>query len=262
VSRLLGGPRDPWPSRVYHSRCYAVYVWQSSLEVTVKFKLCHFVLDSLVFKCCTITIVVCVSADNSTTTMSFITQPTLPTTRPAYRRPAHPPRTLASHPRRPSVSLAAAASHPKPKPTVAAVPTGKPLRTSKTTEKLVLLPSAPQTKPLVPPLGIAYPGAPEDDVLLGYETDAGPVREYKSAAERMSKEQREKAGYKRITAYCVAEGIKMKLLAGFLKREHNVQPRVFDEAMYVVSVPSMCIFQGCLASLDPAPYASYRAANC
>ena len=72
--------------------------------------------------------------------------------------------------------------------------------------------------------------------MLGYETDAGLVREYKSAAERMSKAQREKAGYKRITAYCLAEGLKMKLLAGFLKREHNVQPRVFDEAMYVVSV--------------------------
>ncbi|KIK93371.1 hypothetical protein PAXRUDRAFT_829055 [Paxillus rubicundulus Ve08.2h10] len=171
--------------------------------------------------------------------MSFITQPTLPTTRPAYRRPVHPPRTLASHPRaqaarRPSASLTAATSHPKPKPTVAVVPTGKPLRTSKTTERLVLLPSTPQTKPLVPPSGITYPGAPEDDVLLGYETDAGPVREYKSAAERMSKEQREKAGYNRITAYCVAEGIKMKLLAGFLKREHNVHPRVFDEAMYVM----------------------------
>ena len=27
----------------------------------------------------------------------------------------------------------------------------------------------------------------------------------------------------------------MKLLAPFLKREHNVAPRVFDEAMYVVS---------------------------
>lgn len=52
----------------------------------------------------------------------------------------------------------------------------------------------------------------------------------------MSKDQREKAGYSRITAYCLAEGMKMKLLAGFLKREHNVQPRVFDEAMYVVSV--------------------------
>jgi uncharacterized Rmd1/YagE family protein len=82
------------------------------------------------------------------------------------------------------------------KPTTVA--NGKPLRTSKTTEKL--------------------------------------VREYKSAAERMSKAQREKTGYNRITAYCLAEEMKMKLLAGFLKREHNVQPRVFDEAMYVVSV--------------------------
>jgi uncharacterized Rmd1/YagE family protein len=97
-------------------------------------------------------------------------------------------------------------------------------RTSKTSHKLVVLPSAPQTKPLR--------GDFEDDAH-GYETDAG-VREYKSEAERMSKEQRKKAGFKRITAYCVAEAFKMKILAPFLKREHNVLPRVFDEALYVV----------------------------
>ncbi|KAI6029576.1 hypothetical protein PISMIDRAFT_95782 [Pisolithus microcarpus 441] len=103
----------------------------------------------------------------------------------------------------------------------------KAQRTSKTTQKLVLLPSAPQTKPLPEDL--------EDDRLLGYETDAGVrVREYKSPAERMNREQRERAGYKRITVYCVCEAMKMKLLAQFLKREHNVQPRVFDEAMYVM----------------------------
>ena len=60
----------------------------------------------------------------------------------------------------------------------------------------------------------------------------------KSEGERMSKEQREKAGYKRMTAYCVSEGFKMKLLTGFLKREHNVQLRVFDEAVYVVRILS------------------------
>lgn len=103
----------------------------------------------------------------------------------------------------------------------------KAQRTSKTTQKLVLLPSAPQTKPL--------PTSVSDDIL-GYETDAGVVREYKSAGERMSKEQRKRAGYKRITAYCIAEGLRMKLLATFLKREHNVTPRLFDEAMYVVSL--------------------------
>lgn len=150
-------------------------------------------------------------------------QPTLPSARPTYRRPPQP--RISSHTRSPTIS--------KLKP--ATVVTGKPLRTSKTTEKLVLLPSAPQTKPLLVPPCNAYPDAPEEDVL-GYETDAGPVRQYKSAAERMSKGQREKAGYNRITAYCLAEGMKMKLLAGFLKREHNVHPRVFDEAMYVVSV--------------------------
>ena len=78
-------------------------------------------------------------------------------------------------------------------------------------------------------------------MTLAAETDGG-VREYKSEAERMSKEQRKQAGYKRITAYCVAESFKMKLLASFLKREHNVSPRVFDEALYVVSINDMCFW--------------------
>lgn len=103
----------------------------------------------------------------------------------------------------------------------------KAQRTSKTIQKLVLLPSAPQTKPLL---------AEDDEELQhGYETDRG-VRDVKSEGERMSKVDRQKTGYKRMTAFCVAEGFKMKLLASFLKREHNVQPRVFDEAMYVVRI--------------------------
>jgi hypothetical protein len=101
--------------------------------------------------------------------------------------------------------------------------TQKAQRTSKTSQKLVVLPSDPQTRPRV------------DDVddFLGYETDKG-IREHKSEAERMSKEQRKKAGFKRITAYCVAESFKMKHMASFLKREHNVTPRVFGEALYAV----------------------------
>lgn len=106
----------------------------------------------------------------------------------------------------------------------------KAQRTSKTSHKLVVLPSAPQTR--------ALPTDVEEDLTLAAETDGG-VREYKSEAERMSKEQRKQAGYKRITAYCVAESFKMKLLASFLKREHNVSPRVFDEALYVVSMNDM-----------------------
>jgi uncharacterized Rmd1/YagE family protein len=109
---------------------------------------------------------------------------------------------------------------------VAGLVSAKAQRTSKTTHKLVELPSAPQTRPLL--------ADREEDLTLGHEID-GEVREYKSQAERMSKDQRKEAGFKRLTAYCVAESFKMKLLSSFLKREHNVSPRAFDEALYVVS---------------------------
>ncbi|KAH9836356.1 uncharacterized protein C8Q71DRAFT_708708 [Rhodofomes roseus] len=146
-------------------------------------------------------------------------------TRPITRRPA-PARSMSggvpkSIGRRASVSGLALTGNLNP---VSGLP--KAQRSSKTTQKLVVLPSEPQTKPLPPP-------EEEEDDLHGYETDRG-VRDYKSAGERMTKAQREKAGFKRITAYCVADEFKMKLLASFLKREHNVQPRVFDEAMYVI----------------------------
>ncbi|KAF9482288.1 DUF155-domain-containing protein [Pholiota conissans] len=108
---------------------------------------------------------------------------------------------------------------------VAGLTSAKSQRTSKTTHKLVELPSGPQTRPLL--------AESEEDLTLGHEIDGG-VREYKSQAERMSKDQRKQAGFKRLTAYCVAESFKMKLLSSFLKREHNVSPRAFDEALYVM----------------------------
>lgn len=101
-------------------------------------------------------------------------------------------------------------------------------RTSKTHQRLVELPSDPQTRPLPTEGG-------DDDAIHGYETDAGVrVRENKSAAERMTKAERRRAGCRRITAYWLADGFRMKLLANFLKREHNVVPRSFDEALYVM----------------------------
>ncbi|PPQ93334.1 hypothetical protein CVT25_014463 [Psilocybe cyanescens] len=93
---------------------------------------------------------------------------------------------------------------------------------SQRTSKLVELSSAPLADV-------------SDGLALGHEADGG-VREYKSQAERMYKEQRKEAGFKRITAYCVAESFKIKLLSSFLKREHNISPRAFDEALYVVNV--------------------------
>lgn len=143
---------------------------------------------------------------------------------------------------RPKRAISSAGTRPQTRrPSLSVIPrtgaihsvTGVPKvqRTSKTTQKLVVLPSAPQTRPLPPD---------EDEELQhGYETDRG-IRDVKSEGERMSKEQRQKAGFRRMTAYYVAEGLKMKLLASFLKREHNVQPRIFDEAMHIVCGPLQC----------------------
>lgn len=57
----------------------------------------------------------------------------------------------------------------------------KAQRTSKTSQKLVVLPSAPQTEPLL--LNSLQ------DLTHGHETDAG-IKEYKSEAEKMTKQQR------------------------------------------------------------------------
>lgn len=120
------------------------------------------------------------------------------------------PETKAYAPRRPTTSLPLAAA-------------AKPQRTSKTSQKLVVLPSAVQIQPL--------PRSRESPVDGEPSTSGG---EHRSEGERMSKEQRQRAGYRRLTAYCVAEGFRMKLLSAFLKREHGVAPRVFDEAVYAV----------------------------
>lgn len=102
-------------------------------------------------------------------------------------------------------------------------PAAKAQRTSKTSQKLVVLPSEPQKKPLV-----AENEAEYEDPL--------DIEHRRSPGERMNKEQRKRAGYKRLAAYCIADGIKTKSTAAFLKREHSVSPRVFDEAVYVVSL--------------------------
>ncbi|KAH9922506.1 uncharacterized protein B0H18DRAFT_1085877 [Fomitopsis serialis] len=144
-----------------------------------------------------------------TTRATATTRPTTRRSVPARSMNPGVPRSVVG--RRPSVSGLALTGNLNP---VSGLP--KAQRSSKTTQKLVVLPSEPQTKALPPP-------EEEDD---GFH-------DYKSAGERMTKVQRGKADFKRITAYCVADEFKMKLLATYVKREHNVQPRVFDEAMYL-----------------------------
>ncbi|BEI84340.1 hypothetical protein CcaverHIS002_0409440 [Cutaneotrichosporon cavernicola] len=105
-----------------------------------------------------------------------------------------------------------------------------PVRTSKTTEKHVLLPEDPQLAPLPR-------SASETSLARARSTSvSAPSRsDERSEAEKMTKRERNEAGFSRLIAYDTAEGYRLKLLQAFLRREHGVGVvRVFDDCVYAV----------------------------
>jgi len=109
-----------------------------------------------------------------------------PSIRPALRRVSRPLPTISEAP-----------TSPKATPVG-----GQKNRTSKTSQKHVDLPTAAQDAAL-----------PDDDVQ-------------RSFGERLSSEQRDEAGYQRLTAYRVCDEFNTGLLSTFLKREHAVTLRL------------------------------------
>lgn len=113
-----------------------------------------------------------------------------------------------------------------------------PVRTSKTTERHVLLPEDPQLAPLphttgktdlAPPPRAYPPAGSSGGRHHGHSSDE------RSDAEKMTKREREENRLPRLTAYATAEGYRLKLLQAFLKREHGVGVvRVFDDCIYAV----------------------------
>lgn len=94
-----------------------------------------------------------------------------------------------------------------------------PTRTSKITQKLVLIPenetgdsSTTQEK------------STTDNIFQEVHT--------RTKAERLTKEQRENE-YPRVTAYLIAEGFNLKLTSKFLAKYHMVLPRLYDEVLYI-----------------------------
>lgn len=117
-----------------------------------------------------------------------------------------------------------------------------PSRTTKISEKLVLLPDAPV-------------GEDDDDVEeVSNETlrrqleeeEVGPLKDEeldvlrkrggvrgKSYAERLPKRQRaEKVS--RLTAYCTAQAFKVKSTAEFLRKKHEAKTKLYDDCLYVI----------------------------
>ncbi|QLG74618.1 hypothetical protein HG535_0G05010 [Zygotorulaspora mrakii] len=92
-----------------------------------------------------------------------------------------------------------------------------PPRTSKTSQKLVLIP---------------------EDASDGRESITGSFGKKKSTTSLKVHNDRSVSSRKehklaRITAYNVAEGLNLKLMSKFLKTTHEVSPRLYDECLYV-----------------------------
>ncbi|OZJ02633.1 hypothetical protein BZG36_04161 [Bifiguratus adelaidae] len=109
--------------------------------------------------------------------------------------------------------------------------TAQPVRSTKLSQKLVLLPEDAVDRTLeaadnlreldetLPPIGYMLP---ESLAVSSSRTDA----------ERFKKEDREAAGLPRVTAYCVGEGYKVKGIQKFLRASQGVAPRLYDECLY------------------------------
>ncbi|GME88471.1 unnamed protein product [Ambrosiozyma monospora] len=112
-----------------------------------------------------------------------------------------------------------------------------PSRTSKLTQKLVLIPDSGKVV-------YAQPQRLDDDFSDSEDGNGGMREEtttenifegdqyVRTRAEQLTKEQREME-YPRVTAYLVAEGFNLKLTSKFLAKYHMVLPRLYDDALYV-----------------------------
>ena len=131
-------------------------------------------------------------------------------------------------------------------PTLASNRTGQqnvPSRTTKISEKLVLLPEAPEASD--------EEGESEDELarrasLLQGEDENRPLKDEeldvlrkrggirgKSYAERLPKLQR-KEKVARLTAYSTAQAYKIKATAEFLKTKHEAKTKIYDDCLYAV----------------------------
>lgn len=132
-------------------------------------------------------------------------------------------------------------------PTLASARTGQqnvPSRTTKVSEKLVLLPEPPDQKEDDSPsdeemartASRLRDAEDENRPLKDEELDVlrkrGGVRG-KSYAERLPKMQRgDKVA--RVTAYCTAQAYKMKPTAEFLRTKHEAKTKLYDDCLYTV----------------------------
>ena len=140
------------------------------------------------------------------------------------RQPSTRPRALRTGSGRPA----------DPKLAGRLVPQSVPARSTKVSEKLVLIPETATEEAEIEEKA----DYDEDNEALPTKDDEEAVRRTggnrgKSYAERLPKARRaEKLA--RVTAYCTAQAYKLKGTAGFLKEKHSARTKLYDDCLYVV----------------------------
>lgn len=101
-----------------------------------------------------------------------------------------------------------------------------PFRTSKQSEKLVLIPEDCEPSFHFEDENESGPPPGEGTAAYGIQSD-----NHKTYAEKISKERRTER-YPRLTAYCISDGIRLAPATEYLRANHNILPRLYDEALY------------------------------
>jgi len=138
-------------------------------------------------------------------------------------------------PLRPHSSRSGAGRPTDPRLTGRLAPQHMPARSTKVSEKLVLIPEAvPEGDEEKGDYGLNNDATPtRDDEEARREGAATGVLAGKSYAERLPKARRaEKLA--RVTAYCTAQAYKMKSTAAFVKDKHRAKTKLYDDCLYTV----------------------------
>lgn len=106
-----------------------------------------------------------------------------------------------------------------------------PTRTSKVSEKLVILPETDELEEEKHGFETDGQDAPPTDQELERRKVAGA--DDKSEAERMPKSKRTEM-LSRVTAYCTAQAFKLQATANFAKKHHNARTKLYDDCLYCV----------------------------
>ncbi|KAL1620959.1 putative sporulation protein rmd8 [Diplodia seriata] len=141
-------------------------------------------------------------------------------------------------PERPRHTRTPSGRHPlDPRLSGRLAPQYMPSRSSKVSEKLVLLPEAdeedlPEEELLDGFRDDEDQGPPDDNELERIRSERAGVKE-KSYAERLPKARRaEKLA--RVTAYCTAQSYKLRATADFVKNQHAARTKLYDDCLYTV----------------------------